>query len=586
MNILSWLRSPKAPYAVLLTALLMRLFFFFEFYYRDLDITPQRNYDTYIYHNLADTIIKSDLLLRGRYLDWTNVISGVGENRFRELYSKNDFEVSPGYPYLIALVYAAFGNNPYHFLYLQVLLGVLLCLLVFLIADRLLGRETAVIAAFIVAVFDTLIFYTCFLLRESLTTFIVVLLVYLLLKAGSGTGKKTGIICWLLSGIAFGAAWALNFSCLFLAPFVIFAVFYGAGALKQKIINTLLIVAGITIILSPFIARNIIVKAKPLSLGASSYAYDIPVFNGPKSSPVSFNLAGQIDVIKEVYAKSSGKTPDLYLKTIRAHKNIWGYLRLELRKFAAFWNSYEVMDQVRYLYYKKAMLFFLIPHLSYGLIAPFAILGLILLFKRWKDLNLLYAGVILALFTALNTVVLSRSRQAAYPFLAVFASYGICWIAGIIEKKDYKKLIPPAALILALFVCLQGSFIKKYFPSDSSESMGLYFSSAYIEIGKARPAEYLTKRLGLPKLAKAFAKYHKGTEYFRQRRFDEAILNFEYAIELNPRFVAAYNNLGIVYYYMGDLDRAVEQFRKALDIDPENPDTRRYLLSVKPDYKF
>ena len=68
-----------------------------------------------------------------------------------------------------------------------------------------------------------------------------------------------------------------------------------------------------------------------------------------------------------------------------------------------------------------------------------------------------------------------------------------------------------------------------------------------------------------------------GDLHFGARRFEQAILWYEAALELSPDHVDVWTNLGISYYYAGQTERAVVQFEQSLEIDPSN---QRTLLSL------
>ena len=51
---------------------------------------------------------------------------------------------------------------------------------------------------------------------------------------------------------------------------------------------------------------------------------------------------------------------------------------------------------------------------------------------------------------------------------------------------------------------------------------------------------------------------------------DAAIPYLNKALELDPEFVSAYENLGIAYATKGDFQKALQLMQKALDLDPEN----------------
>ncbi len=52
----------------------------------------------------------------------------------------------------------------------------------------------------------------------------------------------------------------------------------------------------------------------------------------------------------------------------------------------------------------------------------------------------------------------------------------------------------------------------------------------------------------------------------------EAIQEFERALFIDPNYVRAYNNLGVTYLGLGRPDQAAAQFRTALKIDPRSVD--------------
>ncbi len=51
-----------------------------------------------------------------------------------------------------------------------------------------------------------------------------------------------------------------------------------------------------------------------------------------------------------------------------------------------------------------------------------------------------------------------------------------------------------------------------------------------------------------------------------------AMEDFDKAIELNPKYVFAYSNRGVAKYYLEDVKGAMEDFDKAIELDPKNAD--------------
>src|SRR5215471_2140536 len=50
----------------------------------------------------------------------------------------------------------------------------------------------------------------------------------------------------------------------------------------------------------------------------------------------------------------------------------------------------------------------------------------------------------------------------------------------------------------------------------------------------------------------------------------EAIYRWEKAVELDPNYAAAYNDLAIAYEHEGQLEKARKAYEKALELDPNN----------------
>jgi Tfp pilus assembly protein PilF len=55
----------------------------------------------------------------------------------------------------------------------------------------------------------------------------------------------------------------------------------------------------------------------------------------------------------------------------------------------------------------------------------------------------------------------------------------------------------------------------------------------------------------------------------------EAIYRWEKAVELDPKYAAAFNDLAVAYEHEGQLDKARRAYEKALAIDPNNSQIRQ-----------
>lgn len=84
----------------------------------------------------------------------------------------------PGYPLLIALVYALVGIHPAWILLAQVLISVAGCFIAIRAVQNILSAKAAAVAGWLYALNPTLIDYTCLILTETLFVFGAALVVY------------------------------------------------------------------------------------------------------------------------------------------------------------------------------------------------------------------------------------------------------------------------------------------------------------------------------------------------------------------------------------------------------------------------
>jgi Flp pilus assembly protein TadD len=55
----------------------------------------------------------------------------------------------------------------------------------------------------------------------------------------------------------------------------------------------------------------------------------------------------------------------------------------------------------------------------------------------------------------------------------------------------------------------------------------------------------------------------------------EAIYRWEKAVELDPTYAAAFNDLAIAYEHEGQLDKARRAYEKAVALEPNNPEIKQ-----------
>ena len=76
---------------------------------------------------------------------------------------------------------------------------------------------------------------------------------------------------------------------------------------------------------------------------------------------------------------------------------------------------------------------------------------------------------------------------------------------------------------------------------------------------------------------RATAHFAMGNVFLGKGRSQEAIREFEAALELMPEHDRAFNNLGVAYSRLGRFSEAIRAFQRAIELNPYNDDARRNL---------
>ncbi len=73
------------------------------------------------------------------------------------------------------------------------------------------------------------------------------------------------------------------------------------------------------------------------------------------------------------------------------------------------------------------------------------------------------------------------------------------------------------------------------------------------------------------------AVYQRCQELVNRGQVEQAVAGLELLVARHPGFALAYNDLGVLYYQQGDKQRCVQNYEKAVSIDPEKTNFRKNL---------
>ena len=173
----------------------------------------------------------------------------------------------PGYPFVLAAIYAVFGESDAATQIFQAACDALAAALVFLIAAELLTFGVGVIAGALAALAPQFCWNSLMLLPDTLAVLPLLAAVLLLVRAREGRGV---LLKALGAGVLIGASCWLRANALLLAPFLALVAVPFLFKRGARVRMALALVAGALLAVAPVTIRNAVVYGHfiPVSLGA------------------------------------------------------------------------------------------------------------------------------------------------------------------------------------------------------------------------------------------------------------------------------------------------------------------------------
>ncbi|UCF06490.1 MAG: glycosyltransferase family 39 protein [bacterium] len=464
---------------------------------------------------------------------------------------------APLYPWFLSLIYRFAGVNLTAVRLVQALLGTASTLLIVLITRKLFRSTAAsIIAGAVAALYLPLIFYEGILLPVTLIVFLNLLLVQLLEPGDTvpGNGRL------LLAGVVLGLSVVAKPIAILLWPFAFLHILLRTGRARgtesspgetpggherekdrdpqgkgtggrrsmHSLRHLLVFSAGVVIAIAPLTIRNAVLTHEfvPLTTGGginfyignnpeATGFYSVPFYKG---QPIGGTPEEQQKKMYDLASAETGRT-----LSPREVSNFWlrrgleynrdnpgAFVRRTWQKLLLFWNNYERANVESLPLHRRITGILQLPLFVFGIIAPFAVVGIFLMRSRMRFLWLLYGGIISYCLAGLAFYVLARYRLPVVVFLLPFTGACITELISLITKKQIGELI------------LVGI------------ALGLLF-------------------------------------YF---------INMTVAIDTPFGISKNLTRLGNAYIARGDTAAAVEVYREAVDVFPQNGDARRALRLI------
>jgi 4-amino-4-deoxy-L-arabinose transferase-like glycosyltransferase len=460
------------------------------------------------------------------YHEWASAIArgeGFGDRVFLN---------GPAYPAFLALLYRIFGPSLLAAKAAQSALAALDCLLVWLLGRRLFGPQVALGAAAILACSELAIFYPGTLLLEGAQGTLVLAILLLTTRAL----ERDAPWRWVAAGACTGlAALARPNALLFGAIVCAWIALRPGSQLRRRAIAMLAFAASMSALVATATWHNARVGGDFVLV---SYAGGMNLFIGNNpDAPGGFRVPRIVPsaladdpeeqrVVFEALAERASGRPlapseisafwsRRALDYVREQPVAWA--RLMLRKVLLSFNAYEPWNVRSLTLTRESSSVLRLPLLGFGVIAPFAALGLWATRCRWRQLVPLYAWLVTVWSTLWIFFVLSRYRVAALPVLALFAAAGGVRILDALRARRVRSLVAQALALAGL-------------------AIGVHWPLAKEQLGTAY--------------------YNLANRLRAQGQIERAIDAYQESMRRSPGYLSAHNNLALAYEDAGRRDDA------------------------------
>jgi tetratricopeptide (TPR) repeat protein len=244
-----------------------------------------------------------------------------------------------------------------------------------------------------------------------------------------------------------------------------------------------------------------------------------------------------------------------------------------------FWSGPErANNKFIYFFWQLAGMKY-IPLPGFGLVAPLGLLGMFVLWRRRRELAMLYLFVLLYSAGVIAFFVNARFRLPIMPVMIIFAAYGAFYVITAYRRKSLQLVkallvLATAALIVnAEFMWFER--VRAYSNAMSHNTLG----NAYLRMGLRDTAlsHYeLADKINRESPTQAYeliardVNYTMGTLFWEQGLCSRAIDVLQRVSGNDVYTITAKDYLGDCYLRRGDVNNAFAAYREITRIDLED----------------
>lgn len=527
-------------------------------------------------HQIASADVPTARFLVGDaagYMRWAGEIAGGS------WWGTEPFYQAPLYPYVLAILFWAFGKGPGIVLGAQAMWGAAGVGLLSWATCRLFGMASGLVAGLMLALYPPTVFFDGIIQKASLGCLLTVTLVALTAKqrrartaSGAAAIGVAGALLVLTRENA--AVWMVLLALWLILP-----------ARRDLDRRGLLRVAGgfvlgAGVVLIPVGVRNASFggawSLSTFQAGPNFYIGNragadgryTPLVRGHETPAFERRDATRL-AEQDVGRKLSPRDVSRYWlhRTLSdIGEDPIGWLRLMGRKLLMVWNRYEVADAESPFVYAQhsSVLRMLRTVWHFGVLCPLAAAGIIATWEQRRRLWLYYAMVITMALAVAFFFVLGRYRFPLAPLLIPFAAAGCVEAWHLVRGRRHEQRGVARARVGEPSPPAEQAGMRRWSPARAGASKRLAVMgsvAALVAVAVNVPVHDETR-------LNAMAMMNAGVALASGGEVAGALPYFEYAVAHHPQSAEAHNNFAMALAVIGDYKAAIEHYETALRLEP------------------
>jgi tetratricopeptide (TPR) repeat protein len=496
------------------------------------------------------------------------------------------FFQAPLYPYFLGVLYATVGDGPLLVRGVQCVLSAAACAFVASAAATLLSRGAGVVAGLLLATYAPSIFLDALIQKSVLDFFLLGVALWLAARLARAPAARLAAGLGLVLGLF---VLARENALLLIGAMGAWLLLLPGLAGRRRALLASVFALGVACALGPVALRNWWIGGE-LHLTTSQFGLNFYLGNHAGATGLYQPFEGnrgveseRQDAIAQAERAAGRKLSpqevssywsDRAFAFVREQPGEW--LALILRKALLLVGALELVDaEDQYLVATYSPVLRAAGWVShFGVLAPLAVLGAFVTWRRRRELWWLYAAIAAYTASVLLFYVVARYRYPLVPLLALLAGAGVAGAHTWASRAGWAPLAACGALTLALAAVSNGVAGMRKEAMAAITHLNVANSFRLAGDGE-RAAEHYRRALALdPSLADA-AKGLGGA--------DQAIAVHEQGLAGDASDPRRHLALAEALRERGERERALGHYRRALELSPRDADARRGVVALETD---